>query len=137
MDGQHARPHDGGNGIWSTTIDLPQGIHEYKFTVNGWSGFEESFSPGAEGTLTSYGDNGQTFVNRYVDVSWAGIVTDADCFSSPDGCPGSGGTGCTDPDATNYSAAATVNDGSCTYEVTFRVDLNEENVPGHTAYVNG
>ena len=128
---------DGGNGIWSTTIDLPQGIHEYKFTVNGWGGSEESFSPGAEGTLTSYGDNGQTFVNRYVDVAWAGIVTDADCFSSPDGCPGSGGTGCTDPDATNYSAAATVNDGSCTYEVTFRVDLNEENVPGHTAYVNG
>ena len=140
FDGWTGNTHaltDGGNGIWSTTLDLPQGIHEYKFTINGWTGSEESFSPGAEGTLTSYGDNGQTFVNRYVDVAWAGIVTDADCFSSPEGCPGSGGTGCTDPDATNYSVAATVNDGSCTYEVTFRVDLNEESVPGHTAYVNG
>ncbi|MEC8759394.1 MAG: family 16 glycosylhydrolase, partial [Bacteroidota bacterium] len=65
FDGWTGNTHalsDGGNGIWSTTLDLPQGIHEYKFTVNGWTGSEESFSPGAEGTLTSYGDNGQTFV---------------------------------------------------------------------------
>ena len=140
FDGWTGNTHaltDGGNGIWSTTLDLPQGIHEYKFTINGWGGEEESFSPGAEGTLTSYGDNGQTFVNRYVDVAWDGIVTDADCFSSPEGCPGSGGTGCTDADAANYSAAATINDGSCTYAVTFRVDLNEEQAAGHIAYVNG
>ena len=109
---------------------------EYKFTVNGWGGMEESFSPGAEGTLTSYGDN-VTFVNRYIDVEWDALTTDADCFSSPEGCPGSGGVGCTDSDAANYSAAATVEDGSCTYDVTFRVDLSEEDVLGHTAYVNG
>jgi len=127
---------DGADGIWSTTLELPQGIHEYLFTINGWGGTQESFSPGAEGTLTSYEDN-ETYVNRFVDVGWEAIVTDADCFSSPEGCPGSGGTGCTDPDATNYSVAATVNDGSCTYEVMFRVDLNEEDVVGQTAYVNG
>ena len=64
----------------------------------------EWFTPGDEGTLTSYGDN-DTYVNRYVDVRWQGLQTDADCFSSPEGCPGSGGAGCTDPDASNYSIA--------------------------------
>lgn len=128
---------DTGNGIWSSTLDLPQGIHEYQFTINGWSGAQESFNPGDEGTLTSYGSGGQTYVNRYVDVAWEGITTDADCFSSPNACPGAGGPGCTDPDAANYAPSSTINDGSCLYDVTFRVDLSEESVPGHTAYVNG
>ena len=127
---------EGADGIWSVTLDLPQGIHEYKFTINGWGGQQETFSPGAPGTLTSYGIS-ETFVNRYVDVAWDAIVTDADCFSSTEGCPGTGGNGCTDPDAVNYSAAATVNDGSCVYAVQFSVDLNEENAAGHIAYVNG
>ena len=128
---------DLGNGIWSTTLDLPQGLHEYQFTVNGWAGTAESFNPGDAGTLTSYGEAGQTFVNRYVDVAWEALVTDADCFSSPEACPGTGGAGCTDSDAANYSPAASINDGSCTYEVTFRVDLSEESALGQTAYING
>lgn len=126
---------DQGGGIWSTTLDLPQGIQEYKFTINGWGGQEETLAPGAPGTMTSY-DAGNTYVNRYVDVLWESIVTDADCFSSPDACPGAGGNGCTDPDAANFSAAATVNDGSCLYAVHFSVDLTEENVAGQTAYLN-
>lgn len=32
--------------------------------------------------------------------------------------------GCTDEDATNYDPAAVNDDGSCTYEVTFSVDMN-------------
>ena len=127
---------DLGNGIWSATLDLPQGLHEYKFTVNGWGGIEESFAPDAPGTLTSYGEN-VTYVNRYIDVRWEPIETDADCFSSTEGCPGSGGPGCTDPDASNYSIAATSNDGSCVYPVHFSVDLSLESVPGHTAYIQG
>lgn len=126
----------GADGIWSATLDLPQGIHEYKFTINGWAGQQESFPPGAPGTLTSFGST-ETFVNRFVDVAWDAIVTDADCFSSSEGCPGTGGSGCTDPDAANYSAAATVHDGSCVYAVQFSVDLNEENAAGQVAYVNG
>ncbi|MBS2024963.1 MAG: hypothetical protein JST92_21400 [Deltaproteobacteria bacterium] len=31
--------------------------------------------------------------------------------------------GCTDPNAANYNAAATTDDGSCTYNVTFQVDM--------------
>ncbi|MCC6619871.1 MAG: hypothetical protein IT385_01370 [Deltaproteobacteria bacterium] len=36
---------------------------------------------------------------------------------------GGGGSGCTDPDATNFDSAATVDDGSCTFAVTFAVDM--------------
>lgn len=124
------------NGIWTSTLDLPQGIHEYKYTINGWSGQEENFDSGAEGTLTSY-DGTNTYVNRYLDVAWDPLVTDADCFSSPEGCPGTGGPGCTDENASNFSPPATSNDGSCLYPVQFSVDLSEEAVSGHTAYVNG
>ena len=127
---------EGANGIWSSTVDLPQGLQEYQFTVNGWEGSQETFAPGSPGTLTTY-DGPNTFVNRYIDVEWDAIVTDADCFSSTDGCPGTGGSGCTDPDASNYLASATSNDGSCVYAVTFSVDLSEENASGQTAYLNG
>ena len=127
---------EGANGIWSATLDLPQGLQEYQFTINGWGGQQEAFSSGAPGTMTTY-DGPNTFVNRYIDVGWDAIVTDADCFSSTDGCAGTGGDGCTDPDASNYLVSATSNDGSCLYPVTFSVDLSEENVAGQTAYLNG
>lgn len=126
----------GPNGIWSTTLDLPQGLQEFKFTVNGFAGQEESFTPGAPGTLTTY-DGPNTLVNRFIDVGWDAIVTDADCFSSTEGCPGTGGAGCTDPDAVNYLPSATSNDGSCLYLVSFAVDLNEAAAAGQTAFLNG
>lgn len=124
------------NGIWTGTVDLPQGIHEYKFTINGWSGLEESFAPGEPGTLTDF-DGSTTYVNRYIDVAWDALLTDVDCYSTTEGCPGSGGEGCTDSDASNYSPAATIHDGSCLYPVLFEVDLSEAQIAGHTAYVNG
>lgn len=124
-----------GNDIWSTTVDLPQGIHEYRFTINGWNGLEESFSSGAPGTITVE-DGGSSYVNRYVDVGWTGVTTDADCFSSPSPCP-SAGPGCNDSDAANFNGNATSNDGSCVYNVGFSVSLNEVSANGQTAYVNG
>ncbi|MCA9514386.1 MAG: hypothetical protein KC635_05545, partial [Myxococcales bacterium] len=45
------------------------------------------------------------------------------------------GAGCTDSDATNYDAAATSDDGSCTYDVTFRVDVTGQTAT--TVYLNG
>ena len=39
---QHAA--ESGQRIWSTTLDLPQGIHEYKFTINRWGGSQEWFA---------------------------------------------------------------------------------------------
>ncbi len=129
-----ALSHDG-NGIWSTTVSLPQGIHEYRFTINGWGDTEESFAPGTPGTITVE-DDGDIFVNRYVDVGWSGFATDPDCFSSASPCP-SAGPGCNDQDASNYNPLADANDGSCLYEVVFSVDLNGVEAEEQTAYVNG
>jgi len=46
----------------------------------------------------------------------------------------SGVNGCTDPTANNYNSSATIDDGSCMYDVTFTVDLNCESfTPGYVA----
>ncbi len=52
----------------------------------------------ADGALTFYVDG----------ITWNGAVA---------------GSGCTDSDANNYNAAATSDDGSCLYDVTFAVDM--------------
>ena len=32
---------DDGDGIWTLTLPLADGVYEYKFTVNGWNSQEE------------------------------------------------------------------------------------------------
>ena len=49
----------------------------------------------------------------------------------------SGTPGCTDTDAVNYDAAATSDDGSCQYNVTFYVDMANVTDPYTTPEVNG
>ncbi|MGF1566239.1 MAG: hypothetical protein ACFCUH_12805 [Flavobacteriales bacterium] len=51
---------------------------------------------------------------------------------------GTGGvTGCTDADAVNFNAAATTDDGSCEYNVTFYVDMANVTEAYTTPEVNG
>ena len=52
-----------GNGIWVTTLSLPENMHEFKFTVDDWT-YEEEFDSGDFGTVTN---EGQT--NRFISIN--------------------------------------------------------------------
>ena len=45
--------------------------------------------------------------------------------------------GCLDPDAQNYDPAANVDDGSCSYLVTFRVNMSNETVAAEGVHIAG
>ncbi len=77
-----------GSGQWSKVVWLPPGVHEYKFTVNGWSGAADAMTPGDFCTLATYG-NGTTYVNRYVTVRDVPVSLSAVCLNS---CLTCGGT---------------------------------------------
>lgn len=77
-----------GNGLWLRTRPLPPGLHEYKFTTNGWNGLIENFSPDIPCGIATYG-SGVTYVNRFVQVTDGPVTTPVVCFGSCAACPGS------------------------------------------------
>jgi len=73
-----------GDGVWEVTLEIPDGTHEFKYTLDGWTGQEE-LTPGSACTVT----NGE-FTNRLVEVAgevnlptvcWNGCEA---CGSAPD-----------------------------------------------------
>ncbi len=76
-----------GSGQWSKVLYLPPGVHEYKFTVNGWSGVADSMTPGDVCTLSTYGP-GITYVNRFVVVQDEPVSLGAVCLHSCLTCSG-------------------------------------------------
>ncbi len=76
-----------GAGLWSKVLWFPPGMHEYKFTVNGWSGPADSMTPGDFCTLSTYGQ-GVTYVNRAVGVQGEPVSLPAVCMSSCLTCAG-------------------------------------------------
>jgi hypothetical protein len=46
-------------------------------------------------------------------------------------------SGCTDPTATNYNSAATVDDGTCTYPATATFTIGQDTLGGIVFYING
>ena len=100
-----ALPICDGDGIWSFTVNLTEGLQEYKFTVNGWSA-QEMFD-GSESCTTAPAE----YVNRVLDVA-ANATLDPVCWNSCSACPV---PGCTDSTACNFVPAADEEDGSCYY----------------------
>ena len=70
---------DMGNGIWQTTLPLPAGSIEYKFTVDGWNDSEQ-FAGGESCTVTTGG-----FTNRSYNVSAVSTVPTV-CWNSCSAC---------------------------------------------------
>lgn len=98
---------DEGNGIYSITFTLFEGIYQYKF-INGNDFPQAEFVPEACGVSDGFGG-----FNRQFEVSGnTDIVIDAVCFSS---C-----TPCAEP-----------------INVTFTVDMGNENVSGNGVHLVG
>lgn len=96
-----------GDGIWSATLFIPAGDHQFKFAYDAWAG-SENLTPGAECTITDGG-----FTNRALTVTGdadLGVV----CWGS-----------CVDCGMDSL------------YNVTFIVDMNEVLDPFTTPEVNG
>ena len=116
-------------GVYSVTVSLPNGVHEYKFINGNEWGQDEVISGDCAASGTT---------NRFVTVAGGAVVTGTPCFGSCDDCAGctdpmfaeydpfagsDNGScatgvvaGCTYPDAENYEATANDDDGSCTFE---------------------
>ncbi|MFC1669761.1 hypothetical protein ACFL20_05160 [Spirochaetota bacterium] len=94
------------SGIYSITLQLPKGTYQYLFSYNSTS--ESIPDVGSGGTCDVVTD--PDFNNRGILVD--GPVTTpvlilGECSSN---------VGCTDPVASNYSATATLNNGTCIYD---------------------
>ena len=120
-----------GDGVYSTTIPLTSDYYEYKYTVNAWNAQENLAGLGACVT-ENFG-----FTNRVLQLA-ANQSEPVVCWNSCSDCEGSGQVfGCTDSAANNYSDLATDDDGSCVYNVTFQVDMNEYTGSYGTVNLNG
>ncbi|MFM7105578.1 MAG: hypothetical protein ACKOW8_08645, partial [Flavobacteriales bacterium] len=84
-----------GDGIWIGTAAIDEGVHEYKFAYDAWTG-QENLLPGLPCTVTNFG-----FTNRSLNVT-GDVVLPVVCWESCGDC-----------------LAAPVN-----HEVTFQVDMN-------------
>ena len=100
-----------GDGVWMVDIDLPDGSHEFKFTLDGWTG-EEIFEGGESCTLTTSG-----FTNRLIQVAGDATLPTV-CWNSCVAC------GETDT-------------GAVEYDVTFQVDMNQYTGTYGTVNCNG
>ena len=110
------------DGVWTTTIVLGAGTWEYQFAVDSWNDQEFGLDPNAACTIGG---------NRFVDVVDSPVDIGEVCWESCTPCTVAV-SGCTDPAASNYDGAATTDDGSCVYAVTFNVDMNCEDPASFT-----
>lgn len=104
-----------GDDVYVVTVALPNGTYQHKFQVNAWASSEDV--PEACGLRS-----GQ-FVNRTFEVKDAPVTVTPVRYGACDTSPPV--MGCTDSDATNFAANAVVDDGSCTYTVSFAVDMTD------------
>ncbi len=129
---------DDGNGIWETTISLPEGTYLWKFSSNNFQ-FQESPAGVNESPCFFLDQNG--FVNRTLTVGAEDVVLPPYCWES---CLPCGGIpGCTDPNALNWSPWANFDNGSCISqtvecgisETLIEIIVTPDNFGGETSWI--
>jgi hypothetical protein len=68
-----------GSGIYTATVSIPNGAHEYKFSLDNWA-TSENLTPGTSCTITTSG-----FTNRFINVTGTSSLG-APCYASCDAC---------------------------------------------------
>ncbi len=120
-----------GDGVWTATLPLAPGVAEYKFTINGWTAEEEL----AVGSACDY-NPADAFANRGFDLVDAPLALPLVCYNSCSECT-EDIEGCMDSTASNYNNQATIDNGTCQYPVTFRVDMGNFGGTFGVVNVNG
>jgi len=118
--------------IWEATILIPAGSYQFKYAVDSWADQEALVAGAGAPCFIQDGD----FTNRNLDVS-SDMTLDLACWNSCHACVAGGVAGCTDASSESYNAAATVEDGSCLYDVSFTVDMSQVTDAFTTPEVNG
>ncbi len=121
-----------GGTIWETTLLIAAGSYDYKYAYDAWAGQETLVSGLGAPCFKQDGDN----TNRTMIVD-ADVVLDLVCWDSCFACVGALVPGCTDASSESYNAAATVEDGSCMYDLTVNVDMSQVADPFTTPELNG
>ncbi|NNC95859.1 MAG: T9SS type A sorting domain-containing protein, partial [Chitinophagales bacterium] len=114
---------DQGGNIWSNTFQFPAGTFEYKYIVDGFASQENLIDDMQGGASCAPITDYFSYANRTVEIGTVPGVNETygSCSPCPVGIPG-----CTDTSALNYDSTATLDDGSCIYNVTFNVDMTCE-----------
>ncbi len=111
-----------GDNIWDFTTLFAPGTYEFKFSADNWNVQEVLDSSLSCVNVVPDSSLASGFaINRFFDVVASDLVLDAVPWG---GCSVALVDGCTDATANNYNSSANNDDGSCTYDMTFTVDMN-------------
>ena len=94
------------------------GQHSWPFNTNDWYLILNL-------AITQSGPNSLTVFPSQIEVDYIKVYES------------NGVAGCKDPQATNYNSSATISNGSCEYQVTFKVDMNNVTQGFSVPEVNG
>ncbi len=124
------------NGVWEITVNMPEGLHLWKFSADNWA-VQELPVGVSESPCFLFDNNG--FVNRTILVDGPTTLPPF-CWES---CLPCGGIpGCTDPNGLDYNPWATfdtgcliIEDANCTSDETqITVTVIPDNYPQETSW---